>query len=268
MTSESETLHRGAGRRRRHRHDEPPAAEERRQRHHVARAAGRLRRGGRRPGRPGRWCSPGPADAFCSGADLADAGDVAGRPGDPYLVHMRALGRRGPAGSTGSPSPPSPRSGGVAAGAGMSLALGCDLVVASDTARFSQIFAKRGLSVDFGSSWLLPRLDRPPPGQGDGLLRRHPLGRGGGGLRAGQPGGPRADELDAFVDGWARRLAAGSAAGPVDDQDAAQQLVRRLHGPGPRGRGPVPGGQLRHARTRPKPCAPSSEKREPRFEGR
>ena len=39
----------------------------------------------------------------------------------------------------------------------MSMALGCDLVVASDTARFSQIFSKRGLSVDFGASWLLPR---------------------------------------------------------------------------------------------------------------
>jgi 2-(1,2-epoxy-1,2-dihydrophenyl)acetyl-CoA isomerase len=46
----------------------------------------------------------------------------------------------------------------VAAGAGMSMALGCDLVVASDSARFSQIFARRGLTVDFGASWLLPRL--------------------------------------------------------------------------------------------------------------
>ena len=38
------------------------------------------------------------------------------------------------------------------------MALGCDLVVASESARFSQIFAKRGLSIDFGASWLLPRL--------------------------------------------------------------------------------------------------------------
>ena len=30
-------------------------------------------------------------------------------------------------------------------------------MVAGDTARFSEIFAKRGLSVDFGGSWLLPR---------------------------------------------------------------------------------------------------------------
>ena len=47
---------------------------------------------------------------------------------------------------------------GIAAGAGMSLALGCDLVIASERARFSAIFVRRGLSVDFGLSWILPRL--------------------------------------------------------------------------------------------------------------
>ena len=47
---------------------------------------------------------------------------------------------------------------GVAAGAGLNLALGCDLIVASERARFSEIFARRGLTVDFGGSWLLPRL--------------------------------------------------------------------------------------------------------------
>jgi enoyl-CoA hydratase/carnithine racemase len=47
---------------------------------------------------------------------------------------------------------------GVAVGAGWNLALGCDLVVATPRARFSQIFARRGLSLDFGGSWLLPKL--------------------------------------------------------------------------------------------------------------
>jgi 2-(1,2-epoxy-1,2-dihydrophenyl)acetyl-CoA isomerase len=47
---------------------------------------------------------------------------------------------------------------GVAVGAGANLALGCDLVIASDRARLSEIFTHRGLSVDAGGSWLLPRL--------------------------------------------------------------------------------------------------------------
>ncbi len=47
---------------------------------------------------------------------------------------------------------------GVAAGAGLNMALACDMVIASDGARFSEIFARRGLVVDFGGSWILPRL--------------------------------------------------------------------------------------------------------------
>ncbi|MGD2060163.1 MAG: enoyl-CoA hydratase-related protein [Acidimicrobiia bacterium] len=47
---------------------------------------------------------------------------------------------------------------GVAVGAGMNLALGCDIVIATDRARFSEIFVRRGLTVDFGGTWLLPRI--------------------------------------------------------------------------------------------------------------
>ncbi|MBI3015532.1 MAG: enoyl-CoA hydratase [Candidatus Tectomicrobia bacterium] len=46
---------------------------------------------------------------------------------------------------------------GVASGAGFSLALACDLVLASDAARFNQAYVKIGLSVDGGSSYFLPR---------------------------------------------------------------------------------------------------------------
>lgn len=149
----------------------------------------------------------GAGDAFCSGADLGDPSDVAGHPGDPHLVQMRALAdvalrlHR-------LPKPTIAKVGGVAAGAGMSMALGCDLVVASDTARFTQIFSKRGLSVDFGSSWLLPRFV--------GLHRAKELAFFADIIDADQalqfgivnrvvPGA----EIDAFVDDWARRLAAG-----------------------------------------------------------
>jgi 2-(1,2-epoxy-1,2-dihydrophenyl)acetyl-CoA isomerase len=47
---------------------------------------------------------------------------------------------------------------GVAVGAGMNLALGCDVVIATEQVRFSEIFVRRGLTVDFGGSWLLPRI--------------------------------------------------------------------------------------------------------------
>ena len=149
----------------------------------------------------------GAGDAFCSGADLGDPSDVAGRPGDPYLTQMRALGdvalrlHR-------IPKPTIAKVGGVAAGAGMSMALGCDLVVASETARFSQIFSKRGLTVDFGASWLLPRLI--------GLHRAKELAFFADILDAGEASAigivnrvvPAAD-LDKIVDDWARRLANG-----------------------------------------------------------
>ena len=132
---------------------------------------------------------------------------MAGRPGDPYLVQMRALGdvalrlHR-------FPKPTIAKVGGIAAGAGMSLAIGCDLVVASESARFSQIFAKRGLSIDFGSSWLLPRLI--------GLHRAKELAFFADILSSAEAAEfglvnrvvPDA-ELDTFVDGWARRLAEG-----------------------------------------------------------
>ncbi len=149
----------------------------------------------------------GAGGAFCSGADLGGASEVGGRPGDPSLVQMRSLAdvalrlHR-------LPKPAIAKVGGVAAGAGMSLALGCDLVVAAESARFSQIFARRGLSVDLGSSWLLPRLV--------GLHRAKELAFFADILSAAEAAEFGVvnrvvpdDELDAFVDGWARRLATG-----------------------------------------------------------
>ncbi|MBA4025073.1 MAG: enoyl-CoA hydratase [Gordonia sp.] len=47
---------------------------------------------------------------------------------------------------------------GHAIGAGWSIGLGCDLVVADTSAKFSTMFTNRGLSPDLGASWLLPRI--------------------------------------------------------------------------------------------------------------
>jgi 2-(1,2-epoxy-1,2-dihydrophenyl)acetyl-CoA isomerase len=96
----------------------------------------------------------GAGRAFCSGADL---GDGTGGPERSAIEHMRIVGEAAMA-LHRIPKPTIARVDGVAAGAGLNLALGCDLIAASDRSRFSEIFALRGLSVDFGGSWLLPRL--------------------------------------------------------------------------------------------------------------
>ena len=47
---------------------------------------------------------------------------------------------------------------GAAAGASCNLALSCDLVMAADTAKFIQVFVRRGLIPDGGGTYILPRL--------------------------------------------------------------------------------------------------------------
>jgi enoyl-CoA hydratase/carnithine racemase len=149
----------------------------------------------------------GAGGAFCSGADIADPSGVSGNPDDPHLVRMRFLGEVMLA-LHELPKPTIAKVRGIAAGAGLSLALGCDLVVASDNARFSEIFAKRGLSVDGGSSWLLPRMI--------GIHKAKELAYFAEILSAEEAASVGIvnrvladDELDSFVDEWARRLAQG-----------------------------------------------------------
>jgi enoyl-CoA hydratase/carnithine racemase len=103
----------------------------------------------------------GAGDGFCSGADLSpgDNPDLATQDGGigSTFRQMRVVGRAALR-LHQLPQPSIAAVNGVAAGAGLNLALGCDLIVASERARFSEIFSKRGLNVDFGGSWLLPRL--------------------------------------------------------------------------------------------------------------
>lgn len=94
----------------------------------------------------------GAGGAFCAGADLSG-----GVPGEHPLRGMRRVNDVALL-LHELPIPTVAAVDGVAVGAGWNLALGCDLVVATPRARFSQIFARRGLSLDFGGSWLLPRI--------------------------------------------------------------------------------------------------------------
>jgi len=92
---------------------------------------------------------------FCSGADLnPDAGGASEATG---LDGMRLAGDACLA-LHRLPKPTIAKVPGVAVGVGCNMALGCDLIVAGDAARFSEIFVRRGLAIDGGGSWLLPRL--------------------------------------------------------------------------------------------------------------
>jgi 2-(1,2-epoxy-1,2-dihydrophenyl)acetyl-CoA isomerase len=94
---------------------------------------------------------------FCSGADVGpQAARATGATPVVPLRNMRRI-KESAIALHELQHPTVAKVRGVAAGAGLNLALGCDLVYASDNARFSEIFARRGLSIDFGGSWVLPR---------------------------------------------------------------------------------------------------------------
>lgn len=95
----------------------------------------------------------GAGDDFCSGADL---GPGHGDDGMSGMTRMRRI-HRTPMAIAECSQPVVARIDGVAVGAGLSMALACDILVATDRSRFSAIFARRGLTVDCGMSWLLPR---------------------------------------------------------------------------------------------------------------
>jgi 2-(1,2-epoxy-1,2-dihydrophenyl)acetyl-CoA isomerase len=94
---------------------------------------------------------------FCSGADVSGMGSKESEVRLHQLESMRKIGDCCLS-LFNMPKVTIAKVPGIAVGAGMNMALCCDLLVASEDARFSEIFAKRGLSVDFGGSYLLPRI--------------------------------------------------------------------------------------------------------------
>jgi 2-(1,2-epoxy-1,2-dihydrophenyl)acetyl-CoA isomerase len=147
---------------------------------------------------------------FSAGADLSgdDSGQgLAGGPLQPIVQEMRIIGEivirlhR-------LTKPTIAKVDGVAVGVGLGLALACDLIVASERARFCEIFAKRGLALDGGSSWLLPRRV--------GLAKAKEMALFGDMVSAREAAEiglvnkvVAVEELDTVANEWARRLAAG-----------------------------------------------------------
>ena len=112
----------------------------------------------------------GAGRAFCAGGDVKDmaaARDVVGggaAPSSPaasfaHGVEQLRLAQRGTSYALHVMQKPTlAMVNGAAVGAGLSLALACDLRIASDQARFGTVFRNVGFSGDFGGSWFLPRL--------------------------------------------------------------------------------------------------------------
>ena len=106
--------------------------------------------------------------AFCSGADLKEGfanALVSGDAASGGTTNMGELLRTGYhpmiRAIRNLPKPVIGRVNGVAAGAGCSLALACDIVICTNETYFSQIFVNIGLIPDAGSTFFLPRLVGP-----------------------------------------------------------------------------------------------------------
>lgn len=93
----------------------------------------------------------GAGDAFCAGADIS------AKPAGHPITRVTRIARTAEL-LFHFPKPVIARVDGAAVGAGFNLALCADFVVATPRSKFSEIFVRRGLSVDFGGSWILPHL--------------------------------------------------------------------------------------------------------------
>lgn len=104
----------------------------------------------------------GEGRGFCSGADLTpnpgrQSAQAPQSAQNTLLDDMGWVGRQAMA-IYGIDKPTIAVMNGVAAGAGMSLSLGCDLRIGSERSRFKTVFIERNLSPDSGMSFFLPRI--------------------------------------------------------------------------------------------------------------
>ena len=108
----------------------------------------------------------GAGRAFCAGADLSGGGSTFDRDANPeparMAVRVNGVDRDGGGRVTlrifESLKPVIAAVNGPAVGIGVTMQLAMDMRMASTTARFGFVFAKRGITPEAGSSWFLPRL--------------------------------------------------------------------------------------------------------------
>jgi 2-(1,2-epoxy-1,2-dihydrophenyl)acetyl-CoA isomerase len=167
---------------------------------------------------------------FCSGADIVRSEGNSGWEGNK-LTAMRQLAESVIA-VHDCPVPVIAKVDGVAVGAGFGLALAADMLWCSDRARMSAVFAKLGLSLDYGSSWLLAKrlgLHRAKEvaftAEMLDAARIERLGLANAVVAVG--------DLDDVVDGVARRIVAGppmalSMTKRMLDNAATSSLVQAL----------------------------------------
>ncbi len=103
----------------------------------------------------------GAGRAFCAGGDLTVLREARRHNAAQELRGLVEAGNQIVFAIAQMPKPVLASVNGPAAGAGMNIALACDLRIASDRASFGQNFAKIGLFPDFGGTYLLPRLIGP-----------------------------------------------------------------------------------------------------------
>lgn len=106
----------------------------------------------------------GAGGAFCAGGDVKGMAAAGGEGGGSPLqydarVHLQRRSQRDTSGKLYEmPKPTIAALGGAAAGAGLSMALACDLRYAADNAVMTTAFARVGFSGDYGGTWFMSRL--------------------------------------------------------------------------------------------------------------
>ena len=100
----------------------------------------------------------GAGKAFCTGGDLREFADGTVQALPKQATFERPAMCKAVLAIHEMEKPVIASVNGVAAGGGCNLALACDIRIASETARFAQVFTRRGLHPDWGGIYFLPRL--------------------------------------------------------------------------------------------------------------